>query len=189
MRVAFRPALCAFRHAGRPLLHVSMQRLKAVLAALWDSLFDINQPPVRYLGRALCLDIPITLVLAVLVGLTLPDDGPDFTSIPITMMLPVMCILAPLLETVLMVVIFTLLRLVTRRMAYLAILSTLIWMALHSIGAPAHGLGVAWTFLILSICYLRWETHSLGHAFWMTAALHALHNLPFAVLLLVARFQ
>jgi hypothetical protein len=100
------------------------------------------------------------------------------------MMLPALCLIAPLVETLMMAVIFALLRLITRQVVPLAILSTFIWMGLHSLGAPAHGLGIFWLFLLLSICYLRWETRSLGHAFWMTAALHALHNLPFGLLLL-----
>lgn len=166
-----------------------MPRFIAWLAGLWSSLFDITQPPARYIGRALVLDLPVTLLLATLVGLTIPKHGPDFSHIPNALVLPMLCVIGPLIETVMMMLFFCVLRFATRRMAYLVILSTLIWMGLHSLGAPAHGLGIFWMFLILSICYLCWETRSRSHAFWMTAALHALHNLPFALLFLASKFQ
>lgn len=165
-----------------------MEKLLSLPAALWDSLFDVHQSRTRYLGRALLLDLPVTFAIGALVSLAVPGDGPDFSGISPAMMLPLLCLLAPLIETAMMAVIFALLRVVTRQKVTLAILSTLIWMGLHSLGVPAHGLGIFWSFFIMSICYLSWETRSLGHAFWMTAALHALHNLPPALLLLLGKF-
>lgn len=166
-----------------------MEKLLSLPAVLWDSLFNVHQPRTRYLGRALLLDLPVTFAIGALVALAVPGDGPDFTGISAAMLLPLLCVIAPLTETVMMAVIFALLRLITRQIVPLAILSTLIWMGLHSLGTPAHGLGIFWSFFIQSICYLRWETRSLGHAFWMTAALHALHNLPPALLLLSGKIQ
>jgi hypothetical protein len=166
-----------------------MHRLRHALAGLWDSLFDVNQPPARYVGRALLLDLPLSVPVAILVGLAFPREAPDFSHMSVGWMLPLLCVVGPLLETVLMAVIFSLLRVATQRKAVLVALSTLIWMGLHSLGAAAHGLGIAWCFFILSMCYLNWEQRSLGHAFWITTALHGAHNLPFALLLMADRLM
>lgn len=162
-----------------------MKKLRSLLAALWDSLFDINQHPARYLGRALLLDLPIALPVAMGVGLAFPDLGPDFSRLPPGLLLPMVCLVGPAIETLLMGLIFFLLRRVMHQTVPLVMASTLCWVVLHSLGAPAHGLGIFWPFLIFSICYLSWEKRSWKHAFGMTWLLHALHNLLPGIVLLI----
>jgi len=161
-----------------------MQRL---LAALWDSLFDSTQSPVRYLSRALLIDLPISLPFAFLVGLALPTKSPEFPQVQPASLLLALCILSPLVETLLMLGLFFVLRFFVRKPANLVILSTLLWAGLHSLLAPVWGLGVFWPFLVFSICFLTWEKRSRTHALGMTASLHALHNLAPAILLVLAK--
>jgi hypothetical protein len=63
------------------------------------------------------------------------------------------------------------------RVEWVPFISALICAGLHSLARPLWGLEVFWGFLIFSLCYLAWEKKSPLQAFWMTAILHALHNL------------
>lgn len=145
-------------------------------AALWRSMFDVQQSRAAYLGRALILDLPVTFAVASLIYLVTGDTGPEFKGGPLTLLF-VICVLAPLIETAIMIPIFGALRWFTRDEALLAALSTLIWALLHSAGHLLHGLGVFWGFFLFSICYLQWSKRSRRQAYCMTAALHALHNI------------
>jgi hypothetical protein len=60
---------------------------------------------------------------------------------------------------------------------------------LHSLARPLWGIEIFWSFVIFSLCYTAWEKKSLLQAFWMTAILHALHNLVPTLALLVARYD
>ncbi|HLP25454.1 MAG TPA: hypothetical protein VK477_07245, partial [Acidobacteriota bacterium] len=66
-------------------------------------------------------------------------------------------------------------------------LSVIVWALLHSTSHRLWGVGIAWPFLLFSVCYLNWEKRSRSHAFLMTAAFHGLHNLVLALLLLLGR--
>jgi hypothetical protein len=164
-----------------------MRRLPAWLAALWASLFDITQSRTRYLGRALLLDLPISLPISLLVGLAFPSKPPALVNEPVPNLIIGACVVGPVIETLMMILIFAGLRLVVKRTAVLALWSALIWAGLHSLATPAWGLGILWPFLILSISYLSWETRSRIHAFWMTTALHALHNLVLCAMIIISR--
>lgn len=153
-----------------------MISLRLALTALWLSLFDATQRPHRYLGRALLLDLPVTLALGALVAWALPKSGPEFSGMSPAALLLWLCVFSPLIETLGMMLVFFILRRFVQQIAYVAMLSAAIWAVIHSLGAPAWGLAVFWPFLIFSICYLTWEVKSKRHAFWMTASLHALHN-------------
>lgn len=155
-------------------------------AALWRSLFDVEQPKLAYLGRALVLDLPVSLSIAALIGLAASSSpGPDFSRHSPAMLIFSMCVLAPALETALMIVVFGALRWFTTRTKILAAISALLWALLHSTSHPLWGGGVLWGFLLLSICYLTWERRSRRHAFLMTAAFHALHNLGPALVIIL----
>ena len=164
-----------------------MIKFRASLAGLWHSLFDIDQPPARYLGRALLIDLPFSIPLAFLIGWLVPGKAPDFGQPSVPTLLFGACVFAPVVETLLMILLFGLLRLMTQRLSILVPISALVWAGLHSLTAPAWGLGVLWPFFLFSLCYLRWETRSRAHGFGMTAALHALHNLPPVLMLVTGR--
>jgi hypothetical protein len=154
---------------------------------LWHSLFDTDQGKLAYLGKALLLDLPLGLAVAVVIGLLSSDPGPDFSKYGPMRLLFLLCVLAPLVETGMMMLIFGVLRWFTKRAEIVVGLSVIVWALLHSTSHPLWGLGIAWTFLLFSVCYLKWEERSRRHAFWMTAAFHALHNLFLALLMLVGR--
>jgi hypothetical protein len=153
-----------------------MISFRPALTALWLSLFDATQRPHRYLGRALLLDLPVTLALTALVGWTMPSATPDFGKLPPVVLLIGICVFSPLIETLVMMAVFFVLRRLVKSLPYVAMLSAVVWAILHSLNAPAWGLVIFWPFLIFSICYLTWETRSKWQAFAMTASLHALHN-------------
>jgi len=165
-----------------------MIRLPSALAALWRSLFDNTQHPARYLTRALLVDLPVTLTIGVLVYLVAPAHGPDFSKQSLPALLFGLCVLSPVVETLMMTLLFFVLRLVVRRFTHLAMLSTFCWAGLHSLSAPVWGLAVFWPFLILSICYLTWEAKSRRHAIYLTALLHACHNLLPAIAIIAGRY-
>lgn len=154
---------------------------------LWRSLFDTGQTKFAYLGKALLLDLPLCVAVGAIVGLFMSDPGPDFSKYSPAQLLFLLCIFAPFVETGLMMLIFGVLRWFTKRGELMVAFSVIIWALLHSTSHPLWGLGIAWPFLLFSVCYLNWEKRSRSHAFLMTAAFHGLHNSFLALLLLLGR--
>jgi hypothetical protein len=91
-------------------------------------------------------------------------------------------IVGPTVETLLMVVIFRVLKRQTNKKLALVFRSALIWALVHSLAVPLWGLFVLWGFIVLSSAFLAWSEKSPKMAFWVTFALHALHNLTLVVL-------
>jgi hypothetical protein len=154
---------------------------------LWRSLFDTTQNKAAYLGKALLLDLPLCLVVAVIIGFLSSDPGPDFSKYGPAQLLFALCVFAPLVETGMMMLIYGVLRWFTKRGEILVALSVIAWALLHSTSHRLWGISIAWPFLLFSVCYLNWEKRSRSHAFLMTAAFHGLHNLFLALLLFVGR--
>ena len=65
---------------------------------------------------------------------------------------------------------------ITRKKYILALLNALFWAILHSLMAPAWGLGVLWPFFIFSCAYLAWRQKSWWRAVWVVACIHAFQN-------------
>lgn len=147
------------------------------LREYWQKLFDPNQRAVAYLARAFAADMPITLLIAAVVTWTIPDAAPRdiFKGDPLLMLLG-FCLIAPFLETLMMRAVFAALRKFTQERYWLIFNSAIIWSILHSMSALGWGLGVLWPFVIFSVCYLTHEEKGKQRAFWMTTALHGLHN-------------
>lgn len=165
---------------------LTMSRPLLSPAGLWHSLFDTGQNKFAYLGKALLLDLPVCLAVAVVIGLLSSEPGPDFSKYGPAELLFLLGVFAPLIETGMMMLIFGVLRWFTKREPILIALSVVIWALLHSASHPLWGAGIAWPFLLFSVCYLNWGKRSRSQAYLMTAAFHGLHNL-FAVLLLLSR--
>lgn len=147
------------------------------IATFRRSLSDCNQSRVRYLGRALLADLPVTfavgLVLNWVTGTTSPQ--PLFDDLPGLFF--GLGVRAPLVETFAMAIIIWILRRLVRRPEYLPLVTALLCAGLHSLAKPLWGIEIFWSFVIFSLCYVTWEKKSPLQAFWMTAILHALHNL------------
>jgi len=87
-------------------------------------------------------------------------------------------VIAPLIETVLMNVICRGLKAFFSSMVVVTCLSAVFWAGVHSLAnSPIWGVGVFWPFIIFSGVLLAWWEKSPRLAFWMTFAIHALHNL------------
>lgn len=157
------------------------------IAAFWRQLSDSNQHPIRYLGRALLADLPVTVAIGfALNGLT-GTTWPEFPADSLPRILVAMCVVAPLLETAGLAVIIWILQRLVKRTAYVPLAAALVCAALHSLAKPLWGIEIFWAFLIFSLCYVTWARKSFWHALGLTALLHALHNLLPLLFLLAMR--
>lgn len=157
------------------------------LTAFWRSLSDCNQSPVRYLGLALLADLPVTVAIAFLLNRVTGTTWPEFSVDTLPRVLLAMCVFAPLVETFGMAILIWVLRRFIKRTEYLPLVTALVCAGLHSLAKPYWGLEIFWAFLIFARCYVTWEKKSPLQAFWMTALLHALHNLLPTLVLIAAR--
>jgi hypothetical protein len=90
---------------------------------------------------------------------------------------------APIVETMLLAFGLRILSRIAKRTVPLAVLSALIWGAIHGLLAATRFAGTAWSFFIFSIAYLTWRDLGRTRAFAACAIPHALLNL-FALVLL-----
>jgi hypothetical protein len=96
-------------------------------------------------------------------------------------------VVGPIIETlVLSFGIFLLSRFVKTK-AVIAILSAILWAALHSLASPSWGLVVLWPFFVFSCGYIAWRQKSWFKAVWVTSCIHALQNLLPALVLISMR--
>ena len=92
-------------------------------------------------------------------------------------------IFSPLVETLIMAGVLTLLLRLVPPAAAIAI-SSVGWGMAHSLAAPAWGLIIWWPFLILSTLYVAWRPRGWGWAIAIPALTHALQNLPPTLLIM-----
>ena len=153
-----------------------------------QSIFDSG--PLRLLPSA--VREPRRAWLAILVGGALSLSGslllawgangiapalekPDFAVRGATA-LGLLVLFAPLVETLIMAAVLSLLvRLVSPTAAVLG--SAALWGVFHSLHATAWGLVVWWPFLVFSTLYLVWRERSTAAAIGVATATHALQNL------------
>ena len=137
--------------------------------------------PVRALLVAWLTAFIPSIALAAAVGTLLPDARtPEF---PISGIVAIILLVffAPIVETLIMgSVLLILLRFVSATSAVLV--SAFGWAVAHSLSAPIWGLIIWWPFLVFSTLFVTWRSRSVAVAFAMAAAVHALHNLPPALL-------
>jgi hypothetical protein len=157
------------------------------LLGFWRSLSDCNQPKLRYLGRALLADLPVAFAVGLVLNWVTKTSWPEFPAEALPRLFFALCVFAPLVETLGMAIIIWVLRRVMTRTEYVPWVTALICAGLHSLAKPLWGIEIFWSFVIFSLCYTAWEKKSFLQAFWMTAVLHALHNLVPTVALMVAR--
>ena len=122
-----------------------------------------------------------SILLAALINTFSPVvEGPNFEAQGFYSLF-MLVVFAPVTETLIMAAIIWLL---TRFLKPTAAIvgSALIWGAAHSAMAATWGLVIWWPFLIFSTLYLVWRQRSLGWALAMPMIVHALQNLPSALL-------
>lgn len=144
------------------------------------------QKPLRYVALAwACAFLP-SLLLSAIASQLLPDRAPDFPKVDPGLLLFLLVVFAPVVETLIMGAVL----LILERVAGLVpavLLSSLGWGIAHSLQAAAWGLVIWWPFLIFSIAFLTWKQRSLAAAFGLPMLVHALQNLGPALLLVSGR--
>ena len=155
------------------------------LAFLPATLFQPESPP-RYVAIAWACSFFPSLLIAGLLAAVAPDAArPEFDAGPVTVLL-LMVVFSPLLESLIMGgALIVLLRFFSPVIAVIA--SAAGWAIAHSLAAPIWGLVIWWPFLIFSVAFVTWRGRGLWFAIGLTALIHALQNLPPALILLAAR--
>jgi hypothetical protein len=143
----------------------------------------IRQPDnvVQALAVTWLTTFPLSIVLALLIGLVAPDVPQPQFNMSGALAIFLLAVFAPVVETLIMgAALLVLLRLFSPTVAILV--SALGWGLAHSLQAPTWGLVIWWPFLVLSTLFVAWRQRSLGAAFLMPMVAHGLHNLPTAIL-------
>lgn len=94
-------------------------------------------------------------------------------------------VIGPVIETLLLALLITLLGRFTRKPLAIAIAAGLIWGTVHAIAAPLWFFGPAWGFFVYSCGYLAWRPHSLRSALVAASVPHVLKNLTVTALMLL----
>ncbi|UUR08572.1 CPBP family intramembrane glutamic endopeptidase [Sphingomonas glaciei] len=151
------------------------------LAFLPKALFD-PQKPLRYVAIAWACAFFPSLLLSALVSQLVPDAGPEFPKVDPGLLLFLLVVFAPVVETLIM---GTVLLVLERFVGFLpaVLISSLGWGIAHSMQALAWGLVIWWPFLIFSIVFLTWRRRSLAAAFGLPMLIHGLQNLGPALIL------
>ena len=127
-----------------------------------------------------------SILLAGLVSYLLPTvQQPEF-NVDGTVAVLMIVGFAPIVETLIMGGVLVLLLRLTRNPALSVLISSAGWGIAHSLSAPAWGLVIWWPFLIFSTLFVTWRKRSRAGALAIVMIVHALHNLPSALLLLSA---
>ncbi len=127
-----------------------------------------------------------SILLSALVTSLLPDLPQPEITLRGPMLFLAFVIFAPLVETLIMgCVLLVLLRLVSPALAIA--ISSIGWGIAHSTAAAAWGLIIWWPFLVFSTLFVTWRQRSIAAAFAISAAVHALQNLPSSVFLFAAQ--
>jgi hypothetical protein len=146
---------------------------------LLSKLFDNRVSMRRYVLRAALISfLPSMVIVVIAASLGIMDDksSPSFEGGAVFLLLMIVLI-GPPIETLLMAPILWVLSRITKREVPLAAMSALVWAVLHSLLAPAWGLGVIWPFFVFSCSYLTWRKRSFWRAILVTSCVHALQNL------------
>lgn len=142
-------------------------------------LFNNRISASKYVLRTGVISVVPSLIIAwtlAVVGVITEESGPEFKG-PAVVLLITMIIVAPVIETLLMVPVLWVLSFITKRKVWLALMCAIVWAGLHSLAAPVWGLVVFWPWFVFSCSYLAWRERGWWRAFFITACVHAFHNI------------
>jgi hypothetical protein len=145
---------------------------------LFSLLFDNRVSMWKYVLRTGLISLVPSLIIVLIFGLTgviSQETGPKFEG-PAVGLFIMMVIIGPPLETLLMGGVLRILSFATKRQVWLAVISAFLWAGLHSLMAPAWGVGVIWPFFVFSCSYLSWRRRSWWRAVLVTSCVHAFQN-------------
>ncbi|HCO96085.1 MAG TPA: hypothetical protein DIU00_19450 [Phycisphaerales bacterium] len=146
---------------------------------LLSLLFDNQISMWKYVLRTGLISLVPSLIISMILGLTgimTEETTPEFEGSAIGLFI-LLVIIGPPLETLLMAGGLWILSFITKRPVRLAIISAIIWATVHSLMAPAWGLGVIWPFFVFSCSYLGWRRRSWWRAILVTSCVHAFQNI------------
>ncbi len=153
-------------------------------------LFDTRISMRRYVLRTGLISLLPSLAIAFVLGICgviTEETGPAFEASPLELIV-LMVIVCPPIETLLMGLVLRILSLITKRCIPLAAMSAFVWACLHSIAAPAWGLGVIWPFFVFSCSYLAWRQRGWWRAILVTSCVHAFQNLLPAIVAAASQY-
>ena len=156
---------------------------------LLSLLFDNQISMWKYVLRTGLISLIPSLIISMILGLTgvmTEETGPEFEGSAIGLFIGLV-IIGPPLETLLMGGLFRILSFITKRPVRLAIISAIIWAGVHSLLAPAWGLGVIWPFFVFSCSYLGWRRRSWRRAILVTSCVHAFQNTLPAIMVIATQ--
>jgi hypothetical protein len=168
--------------------------MKRLGALLWRR---VRLSPGRYALLAAAVSTALGAVVGVtywgvvggLLGLDVPDWEPGRFS-PLLLTVVSGLVLAPIMETLVLVLLLTVARAITARDGIRVLIAAVPLGLVHAVNAAApvvaagHVLMAYSGFVVFGIVYLAWRREGFKEAFWMCAGVHALHN--GIVLLIVA---
>ncbi|WP_159736825.1 hypothetical protein [Vibrio atypicus] len=142
---------------------------------MFSFLFHTNQSKIGYVVKSYllhaCVTFPLVFGAYYIWGSEFADlDGRQESS------LLFLIILAPAIETLLMVPILNLIQIFKFDVVMTSVISALTWGVAHTLNSVLNGFGVLFLFFVLSISYLTWSQKSFKAAFWVTFGIHALNN-------------
>ena len=142
----------------------------------------VPRRPIRAIAVGWLTAFPISMALAFLGSLLLPDAiRPEFKVDGLAALFALV-VFAPAIETLIMGSVLLLLLLFLPPAAAV-IVSAIGWGVAHSLMAPIWGLVIWWPFLVFSTLFVAWRGRSLTLAFLIPALVHALQNLAPALLI------
>lgn len=156
------------------------------LAFLPAFLFRADQPKLGYILKAWLLVLLPSIALSLVVNVSAPSAGGPDIQVSGPLMVAMIVLAAPLLETLIMAAALLALN---RFLGFgpAVALSAIGWAIAHSSAAAIWGLVVWWPFLIFSITFLIWRKRGIVGALLIVTAVHALQNGFAVALLLIAR--
>jgi len=146
---------------------------------LLSLLFDNQISMWKYILRTGLISLVPSLIIVLILGLTgvvTEETSPEFKG-PALGLLIGLVVISPPLETLLMGGVLWILSFITKRQVRLAVMSAFVWAGVHSLIAPAWGMGVIWPFFVFSCSYLSWHQRSWWRAILVTSCVHAFQNI------------
>ncbi|GAA6171854.1 hypothetical protein NBRC116592_15240 [Colwellia sp. KU-HH00111] len=128
-----------------------------------------------YAFKVSLLVLTISLPLSYLLDYIFPNaETPDFEISIHTFWGAV--IIAPIIETILMIPIILILQKYIHNIVTLSILSAIFWGGIHSLQFTFWGIAIFPLFFFMTMAYKYWDKISMGHAILVVMVIHAINN-------------
>ncbi len=146
-------------------------------------LMDTKQPELMYVLKAFLTASIIALCLAAVIIYIFPNaksSAQEFDALTTFLLL---VLFGTIVETLIMIPIFAVIKLFTKHIVKMAFVSALIWAGIHSFSPSVWGVVTFSSFFIYSLAFLNWDSISRKKAIYITFGIHALKNASAFILL------